>query len=99
MALQPSIRIEGGLLGPDLIDQLRAGELPGQKTADFAVRPPATPRRAAPRPAAPPALPDLRGHIRCCHGLLVSLVEAYEAERWPIEAPAVPGATGSGEND
>ena len=28
MALPPSIRIEGGPLGPDLIDQLRAGELP-----------------------------------------------------------------------
>ena len=43
MALHPSIRIEGGLLGPDLIDQLRAGELPGQKPADFTVRPPASP--------------------------------------------------------
>ena len=36
MALYPSIRIEGGLLGPDLIDQLRAGELPGQRPIDFA---------------------------------------------------------------
>ena len=43
MALHPSIRIEGGLLGPDLIDQLRAGELQGQKPADFALRPPASP--------------------------------------------------------
>ena len=43
MAFHPSIRIEGGLLGPDLIDQLRAGELPGQKPADFTVRPPASP--------------------------------------------------------
>ena len=43
MALHPSIRIEGGLLGPDLIDQLRAGDLQGQKPADFAVRPPASP--------------------------------------------------------
>ena len=41
MTLHPSIRIEGGLLGPDLIDQLRSGELPGQKLADFAARPPA----------------------------------------------------------
>ena len=31
--------------------------------------------------------------------VLVSLVEAYEAKRWPMEAPAVPKATGSGEND
>jgi len=35
MALHPSIRIEGGLLGPDLIDQLLAAELPGQRAADF----------------------------------------------------------------
>ncbi len=31
----PSIRIEGGLLGPDALDQLMAGELPGQRPADF----------------------------------------------------------------
>jgi hypothetical protein len=35
MALQPSIRIEGGLLGPDIIDQLLAGDLPGQRATDF----------------------------------------------------------------
>ena len=31
----PSIRIEGGLLGPDVLDQLLAGNLPGQRAADF----------------------------------------------------------------
>ncbi len=31
----PSIRLEGGLFAPDLLDQVRAGELPGQKAADF----------------------------------------------------------------
>jgi hypothetical protein len=35
MALYPSIRIEGGLLGPDILDRLTAGELPGQCAADF----------------------------------------------------------------
>ncbi len=35
MATLPAIRIEGGILGPDLIDQLLAGELPGQRAADF----------------------------------------------------------------
>jgi hypothetical protein len=35
MASFPSIRIEGGLLGPELLDQLVAGDLPGQKPADF----------------------------------------------------------------
>jgi hypothetical protein len=30
-----SVRIEGGLLGPDLLDQLLANELPGQRAADF----------------------------------------------------------------
>jgi hypothetical protein len=35
MSFYPSIRIEGGLLGPDLLDQLGAGELPGQRAADF----------------------------------------------------------------
>jgi hypothetical protein len=35
MASFPSIRIEGGLLGPDVLDQVVAAELPGQKPADF----------------------------------------------------------------
>jgi hypothetical protein len=35
MATFPSIRIEGGLFGPDLLDQLLAGELSGQKPRDF----------------------------------------------------------------
>ncbi|OGG43370.1 MAG: hypothetical protein A3F84_24670 [Candidatus Handelsmanbacteria bacterium RIFCSPLOWO2_12_FULL_64_10] len=35
MATYPSIRIEGGLLGPDLLDQLFAADLPGQRPADF----------------------------------------------------------------
>jgi hypothetical protein len=35
MATFPAIRIEGGLLGPDVLDQLLAAELPGQKAADF----------------------------------------------------------------
>ena len=43
MALHQSIRIEGGLLGPDLLDQLRTGELPGQKPTDFEVQRPAPP--------------------------------------------------------
>src|SRR6185436_1354664 len=30
-----SIRIEGSLLGPDILDQLLAADLPGQKSADF----------------------------------------------------------------
>ena len=37
MAIYPSVRIEGGLLGPDVLDQLLAGELPGQRAADFGV--------------------------------------------------------------
>src|SRR5262245_56388625 len=35
MAIFPAIRIEGGLLGPDVLDQLLAAGLPGQKPADF----------------------------------------------------------------
>ncbi len=35
MTALPSIRIEGGLLGSDLLDQLLAADLPGQKPADF----------------------------------------------------------------
>jgi hypothetical protein len=35
MKVFPSIRIEGGLLGPDVLDQLIAGELPGQHPTDF----------------------------------------------------------------
>ncbi|MFZ5803254.1 MAG: Eco57I restriction-modification methylase domain-containing protein [Acidobacteriota bacterium] len=31
----PAIRIEGGLLGPDVLDQVLTAELPGQKPADF----------------------------------------------------------------
>jgi hypothetical protein len=35
MSLYPSIRVEGGLLGPDVLDQLLAAELSGQRAADF----------------------------------------------------------------
>jgi hypothetical protein len=35
VSLFPSIRIEGGLLGPDVLDQLVTAELPGQRAADF----------------------------------------------------------------
>ncbi len=35
MTAFPSIRIEGGLLGPDILDQLLAADLPGQRPADF----------------------------------------------------------------
>jgi hypothetical protein len=35
MTMFSSIRIEGGLLGPDVLDQLLAGDLPGQRPADF----------------------------------------------------------------
>jgi len=31
----PTIRIEGGLLGPDVVEQLLHGDLPGQKPNDF----------------------------------------------------------------
>ena len=47
MAQYPSIRIEGGLLGPDVFDELRAGGLPGQRLIDFAVS-----TAVAPPPAA-----------------------------------------------
>jgi hypothetical protein len=35
MAVYPSIKIEGGLLGPDLLDQVVGADVPGQKPADF----------------------------------------------------------------
>ena len=35
----PSIRIEGGLLGPELLDQVIAADVPGQKPADFGLEP------------------------------------------------------------
>lgn len=35
MSSFPSLRIEGGLLSSDLLDQLLAADLPGQKAADF----------------------------------------------------------------
>ena len=35
MTTFPSIRIEGGLLGPDVLDELLIGNLPGQRAADF----------------------------------------------------------------
>ena len=31
----PAIRLEGGLFGPDILDHLLSGELPGQKSPDF----------------------------------------------------------------
>jgi hypothetical protein len=39
MASFPSIRIEGGLLGPELLDQVIAADVPGQKPADFGLEP------------------------------------------------------------
>lgn len=35
MRVYPAIRIEGGLFSPDLLDQILAGELPGQRPQDF----------------------------------------------------------------
>lgn len=35
MSAFPDIRIEGGLLGPDVLDQLLAGDLAGQRPANF----------------------------------------------------------------
>ncbi|MFB3902269.1 MAG: Eco57I restriction-modification methylase domain-containing protein [Acidobacteriota bacterium] len=35
MSAFPSIRIEGGLLGPDILEELSAGSLPGQRPTDF----------------------------------------------------------------
>ena len=35
MAFFPSVRIEGGLFGPDLLDELVAGDLPGQRPGEF----------------------------------------------------------------
>ena len=39
MASYPSIRIEGGLLGSELLDQVCAADVPGQKAADFGLGP------------------------------------------------------------
>ena len=39
MSSFPSIRIEGGLLGPELLDQVMAAAVPGQKPADFGLDP------------------------------------------------------------
>ena len=39
MSSFPSIRIEGGLLGPELLDQVIAADVPGQKPADFGLEP------------------------------------------------------------
>lgn len=35
MSVFPAVRIEGGLLGPDTLEQVLAGDLPGQKPKDF----------------------------------------------------------------
>jgi len=39
MSSFPSIRIEGGLLGPELLDQVIAADVPGQKPTDFGLDP------------------------------------------------------------
>jgi hypothetical protein len=39
MSSFPSIRIEGGLLGPELLDQVIAADVPGQKPTDFGLEP------------------------------------------------------------
>lgn len=35
MKIFPSVRIEGGLFGPDILEQILRADLPGQKPADF----------------------------------------------------------------
>ena len=32
-----AVRLEGGLFGPDFLELLKSGELPGQKAADFGI--------------------------------------------------------------
>lgn len=39
MNAHPAVRIEGGLLGPDTLEQLLAAQLPGQRPADFGLSP------------------------------------------------------------
>jgi len=39
MSSFPSIRIEGGLLGPELLDLVCTADVPGQKAADFGLEP------------------------------------------------------------
>jgi hypothetical protein len=39
MSSFPSIRIEGGLLGPEVLDQVIAADVPGQKPAEFGLEP------------------------------------------------------------
>jgi hypothetical protein len=39
MATFPAIRIEGGLLGPDVLEQVLSGDLPGQRAGDFGLEP------------------------------------------------------------
>ncbi|HOW85617.1 MAG TPA: N-6 DNA methylase [Candidatus Aminicenantes bacterium] len=39
MSLYPSVRIEGGLFSPDLLDQIVSAGLSGQKPADFGLEP------------------------------------------------------------
>ena len=58
-AIHLSIRIEGGLLGPDLFDELRAGALPGQRPIDFAAAPPV---------AAPPQAGNRVREVRPVYG-------------------------------
>jgi len=38
MTRYPSLRIEGGLIGSDIIDQIADGEAPGQKPGDFGLK-------------------------------------------------------------
>jgi hypothetical protein len=35
----PAVRLEGGLLGPDILERLETGQLPGQRPADFGLSP------------------------------------------------------------
>src|SRR5271165_4463126 len=39
MSSFPSVRIEGGLLGPELLDQVIGADVAGQKPADFGLEP------------------------------------------------------------
>ena len=70
----PAVRLEGGLLGPDILEHLQSGDLPGQKPADFGL------------PAGHPLLDEIAAAYRDARDLYT--VFRRGLERLPENDPA-----------
>ncbi len=70
----PAIRLEGSLLGPDILEALQSGDLPGQKPADFGL------------PAHVPLLEEMAATFEEARNIWLAF--QHKLDRLPPEDPA-----------